>query len=592
MAPKAPPDILFFEGFRLEPSGLFELDQAGDKLLALGSRAFDLLCLLTQRQGEILSKDVLLQTVWAGMAIEEGNLTVQIAALRRVIDRHRLQGSCIQTLPGRGYRFVATVTKPEIKEADAVTALPKAEALAALPAGPRYPRHIVAAVAVACLVIIAGGSWWMWLSPKAPSPTLSALPQEKVAPAPQSTARPHLSIVVLPFTNISDDKNQQYFADGITEDLTTDLSRIRDSLVISRNTAFTYKDKPVSAKQIGQELGVRYVLEGSVQRSGNQVRVNAQLIDAETAAHVWAERFERDIGDLFALQNDITSRIAIALNLALLGAEGARTTGNPDAQDYILRGRAAQSKPPTRDNYTETIGLFERALALDPRSVEAQSDLAITLANRMLDLMTDTAAADKARAEALVEQALATSPSSPIAHFAKGQLLRAQNRYPEAIPEFETALASNRNWVSAIANLGQCKFYAGFLSEMIPAQEQAIRLSPRDPYIGNFYARIGLAHLLQSQTEEAILWLEKARSANPALRYVRVYLASAYALKGDSERATAELAEARRLQPEGFYPSIARIRSKLLPGVSTPTVRNLWENTFLAGLRNIGVPEE
>ena len=146
--------------------------------------------------------------------------------------------------------------------------------------------------------------------------------------------------------------------------------------MISRNTAFTYKDKPVNAKQIGRELGVRYVLEGSVRRSGNRVRVNAQLIDAETDAHLWAERFDRDTGDLFALQNEITSRIAIALNIELVSAEAARPTENPDALDYILRGRAAGINPVSRNKYAEAIGLFERALALDPRSVEAQSALA------------------------------------------------------------------------------------------------------------------------------------------------------------------------------------------------------------------------
>ena len=161
----------------------------------------------------------------------------------------------------------------------------------------------------------------------------------------QPAVAPRLSIVVLPFANLSNDPEQQYFADGITEDLTTDLSRIADMFVISRNTAFTYRNKPVDTKQIGRELGVRYVLEGSVRRSGNQVRVNAQLIDAETDAHLWAERFDRDTGDLFALQNEITSRIAIALNLELIAAEAARPTEHPDALDYILRGRAALSKP-------------------------------------------------------------------------------------------------------------------------------------------------------------------------------------------------------------------------------------------------------
>ena len=167
----------------------------------------------------------------------------------------------------------------------------------------------------------------------------------------QPLVAPRLSIVVLPFANLSNDPEQQYFADGITEDLTTDLSRLTSVFVISRNSAFTYRNKPVDAKQIGRELGVRYVLEGSVRRSGNQVRVNTQLIDAETDAHLWAERFDRDMGDLFALQNEITSRIAVALSLELVTAEAARSTERPDALDYVLRGRAAYWKPSTREKF-------------------------------------------------------------------------------------------------------------------------------------------------------------------------------------------------------------------------------------------------
>jgi adenylate cyclase len=191
-----------------------------------------------------------------------------------------------------------------------------------------------------------------------------AIAEQPVAGVPITTSiqqpivAPRLSIVVLPFANLGNDPDQQYFADGITDDLTTDLSRIANMFVISRSTAFTYRDKPVGAKQIAGELGVRYVVEGSVRRSGNQVRVNTQLIDAETDAHLWAERFDRDTSDLFALQNELTSRITVALNLEMVLAEAARPTDNPDALDYILRRRATLWKPPTRENYAEAISLF------------------------------------------------------------------------------------------------------------------------------------------------------------------------------------------------------------------------------------------
>ncbi len=228
-------EISQFEGFRLDRRGgvLFRRDERGVFApMTIGSRALDILAVLVERPGDLVSRAEIMEAVWPRTAVEDSNLNVQIAALRHILDRDREGGSCIQTVPGRGYRFVASVTRSD----------------AGSPSS-------------------AAGGVRPW---------------------------PPLSIVVLPFTNLSDDREQQYFADGITEDVTTDLSRLAHMFVISRNTAFTYRNKPTDIKQIGRELGVRYVLEGSVRRSGNQVRINAQLIDAETDAHLWAERFDRN----------------------------------------------------------------------------------------------------------------------------------------------------------------------------------------------------------------------------------------------------------------------------------------------------------
>jgi len=410
-------------------------------------------------------------------------------------------------------------------------------------------------------------------------------------PISQSAGAPRLSIVVLPFANMSGDPEQGYFADGITEDLTTDLSRIAGLLVISRNSAFTYKEKPVNAKQVSRELCVRYVLEGSVRRSGNQVRVNAQLIDADTDVHVWAERFDGDTGDLFAVQDEITSRIAVALRSELNFAEAARPIDHPDALDYVFRARAAAAQPKTREVYAEAVGLFERALALDPHSVETHSRLASLLAARVLDNMTDMAAADILRAERLAGQALAASPGNPLAHYAKGQVLRAQGRPGEAIPEYETAVASDHNWVNAYSALGYCKLYSGLIDGVIPLVEQAIHRSPRDPEIGNCYFRIGQVHMVQSHTDEAIVWLEKARSTNPRHPQFRAYLVSAYALKGENERAAVELAEARRLSGDDRYSNIARLKAAAIYS-GVPEALALFENTFFVGLLKAGMPEE
>ena len=419
---------------------------------------------------------------------------------------------------------------------------------------------------------------------------LSELSTAPPLPISQPAVAPRLSIVVLPFTNLVSDPNQQYFADGITEDLTTDLSRVENMFVISRNTAFTYQGKRVDTKRVGRELRVRYVLEGSVRRSGNQVRVNAQLIEAESDTHLWAERFDGVMGDLFALQDDAVSRIAIALNRELTRAEGTRRTDSPDALDFILRGRAAMSRTPSRENRAEAMSLFKQALALDPDSLEAKGRLALMLAIRAMETWSDSIVADLARAEVLIGQVLAALPLDPLAHHAKGSVLRVQGRPEEAIAEFETVLAFDRNSTSALFQLGWCKAMTGALDEVIPLAERLIRLSPRDPQLANWYARIGWVHLLRSRFEEAILWLEKAHSANPRFLLPCAYLASAYALKGETERAPTLLAEARKLAGDGRYSSLARLKDSQYWGV--PKIRALFEATYFAGLRKAGMPEE
>ena len=219
-----------------------------------------------------------------------------------------------------------------------------------------------------------------------------------------------------------------------------------------------------------------------------------------------------------------------------------------------------------------------------------KSRLAIGFAARVLDEMADTAALDIARADGLVRQALTTSPHSPLAHYAKGTVLRAQRRNEEAILEYEAVIAFDRNSANAYAQLARCKFYAGSIEEMILLAEKAIRLSPRDGQIGNWYFRIGVVHLVQSRIDEAIVWLEKARSAIPATPAFHAHLASAYALRGDTERATAELAEARMLSADGRYSSIAHL--KAVGDFGVPSVRALYEATYFAGLRKAGMPEE
>ena len=446
----------------------------------------------------------------------------------------------------------------------------------------RALRAGMLAPALLLLIAAAGAAWWLWPGQRSeprPAPAISSVTQPNTAP--------RLSIVVLPFTNRSNDPQQEYFADGITEDLTTDVARIQGSMVIARNTAFTYKGKAVDAKQIGRELGVRYVLEGSVQRAGNQVRINAQLVDTETGAQIWGDRFDRDAADLFALQNEITARIARALQSQLAIAEARRPTDHPDALDYILRGRAVLTRPISKENSDEAVTLFETALAFDPKSADAATWLAATLAFRVTDEMSDFPDEDLHRAEKLVAQALAASPNSALAHYVKGQVLFAQSRCGEAIPEYERAISLDRSRAPAYARLGWCKFLTGSADQAIPYFEEAIHLSPHEPAIAPWYGRMGVIYLLQSHTDEAIGWLEKANSENARLAFVHAYLAAGYALKGETERARSELAEAQGLSK--LYSSLARVQQ--YTWYDNPQIRALAEATYFPGLRRAGIPE-
>lgn len=456
-------------------------------------------------------------------------------------------------------------------------------------------RWAVIATTISALMLVGIAAWRIWPpgNPTASIAETSAAQSSKAAPGSGTEAKPapRLSIVVLPFANLSNNPDQEYFADGVTEDLTTDLSQIPNLFVIARNTAFTFKGKPADAKQIGRELGVRYALEGSVRRSGSEVRVNAQLIDAQAGGHLWAERFDGQASELFKLETEITGRIAAALGVQLVVSEAARSTANPDAWDYILRARAAGFRPPSPALYREIIGLFERALAIEPLSVEATALLAgNALAGRVMDRMTDTPAEDLDRANELAFRASQLSPHHAWSHFARAQVFRAQSRCAEAIIEYQAAIAIQRNWASVYGHLAWCKFQVGgSLDETAELIEQSIRMSPRDPFISNSYRRLGIIDLFRSRIDASIDWLEKATTASPLDAVPHANLAAAYALKGMKERAAAELAEAQKLSD--IYSSIARVK-KTGTLRDNPRLQALAEPTLFTGLRLAGMPEE
>ena len=458
----------------------------------------------------------------------------------------------------------------------------------------RSPRRAVIPASVIVVFCIAIVAWWLW--PKEKSSTTSVHPSvpvgAQVATTVANAPPPRLSFVVLPFENLSKDPDQEYFADGITDDLTTDLSRISGSFVIARNTAFTYKGKAVDVKQIGRDLGVRYIIEGSVRRLGDQVQINVQLIDAETGAHVWADRFDTDRANFAEAQREITGRLARSLDLQLLEAESNRIGQDraidPDARDLVMRGWARFYRSQSVQNLDEARQAFERALEIDPRSVQARIGIAASLMSKLFGGSSSSVRQDQERAEKLLLEALERDPNNPVAHWTMGMLRRSQNRLTEAKVEEETGITLDRNSRS-YAQLGYILEELGEPEAAIPNLEKAIRLNPHDPNIWAPYAGLGVCQLLLSHVDQAIDLLTRARAANPRIWIIHFWIAGAFGLQGKLAEAKAALAEALQLKPE--VNSLAAYRTHR-PWDANPQFTALADKTLYAGLRRAGFPDE
>ena len=407
-------------------------------------------------------------------------------------------------------------------------------------------------------------------------------------PTLTSVSAPHLSIVVLPFANIGGDPEQEYFVDGVTESLTTDLSRIRGSFVIARNTAFTFKGKAIDVKQLGRELNVRYVLEGSVQRGGNRLRVNVQLIDAETRNHLWAERFDKPVADLFDMQDEIVSRLANTLNTQLTAAEAQRAerSTHPDALDLYFRGQFCWNKGITPEYMAQSRDFFERALALDPGNIEAMLGTAQVDVVTGATFITDDRVARFAAAEATLSRVLSVAPQHPLAHALRGILQISTNRAAQGIAEFEQALALDRNLAAAHALIGNAKYFMGRSEETEAHVREALRLSPRDIFAGNWMVWVGLAKLHLGTDADAVGWLRRGIEAYRNYPLAHFYLAAALALLGS-------LDEARAAAQTGLALDPSFTTRRYLTRLSSDNP------TFLAGrervchgMRMAGVPEE
>jgi adenylate cyclase len=417
-------------------------------------------------------------------------------------------------------------------------------------------------------------------------------PSATVLSARESQAAPRLSIVVLPLANKSNDPEEEYFADGVTEDLITDLSRMPGSFVIARSTAFTYKGRAIDAKQVGRELGVRYILEGSVRRAGEQVRVNVQLVDAELGNQIWADRLDTDRASLAEAQDVLTARLARALNVELLEKVKSRlerdADRHPDARDLVMRGWAWFYRPRTRATIRQALCDFEQALDIDAASIDARIGLAITLIHNITGGWSGAADREKARAHALLEEALDRDPNNSMAHYAMGHLRRIQCRLLDSRFAIERAIALNPNDAQALAQLSSTLIFLGEPQAAIPHMERAFKLSPRDPDLADYYWRLGLSHLLLGHATDAIDLLRKSCAENPRAYYVHFCLAGALGLNGELVDAKSAIEEGITLSPG--IDSIARWREYAVWD-NSPGFLALAESTLYAGLRRAGFPE-
>ncbi len=480
---------------------------------------------------------------------------------------------------------LGTTQLKNIAEPVRVYSLEVGGAAQAKPTKPAAPKQrsmfVLLGVGIVALVVIAAGIWLAVRPARGPE---------------MSATTPRLSIAVLPFANLSGDPAQDYIADVLTEGLTTGLSRISGTFVIARSSAFTYKGKPVDVKQVGKDLGVRYVLEGSEQQSGDRVRVNAQLIEAETGAHLWADQFDADRANLLRMQDEIVTRLARALEIQLSAVDAARVEktrpGNLDAEDLARRCKAAYySAPPLGKEFEAAFTHCRQALQMDDRNVNALGLMAFWYIVPVIEAQSADPQAAIRQADELASRAIAIDPNDYWAYWPKAWVLNAQNRHEEAIVAAERGLALNPSFIDAYEVLSIANNFLGRPDRAIEAADTAIRLSPRDPLIWSKYHVKGWALFMKEEYGQAIEWLRRTAAVAPGAEpFTYLFLASAYALTGQQAEAHEALKQYLSLSRTKTK-TIAELRKQQLSFADNPKWVAFVER-FHEGLRKAGMSEE
>ena len=617
--------------------------QRGPDVVPTTPQVFDLLEYLIRSKDCVVSKDDLVNAIWHGRIVSDAALTTRLNAVRRAIGNSGEEQRLIKTLPRKGFRFVGAVHAEERPSAMAVAdGLAPAPVTAEKPLGAAPPSPTMSVAAdqesfadvtvkatvsdtdlsemvpdkrrsygwpgqlrgrlklvggalawVAAVGAFAGGLvgyWNVW------NTVLPDVSRKAQAVQEQPTARPkiapRLSLIVLPFANLNNDPEQNYFADAITTDLTTDIARAPDAFVIGRETAFTYKNKPIDLKKLGTDLGIRWAIQGAVQRNGNQVRVNVSLTDLQTAHDVWSDRFDGSRTNLPDLQDQITARLARSLAIELLQAESrgseADASKNLDSMDFSMRGRAMLVGGLSNINdITKAKDLFDRALQLDPDNVEAMIGKAGCLATQLIFGWSASVIEDKKQATELIDRALSKSGGNPRAHTVKGTILLL-GQPVQALAEFNAALEINPNFHSAHAGKAIALIWSGRASEAAPPLHLALRISPRDPSAFLWVWELCNVHLLLREYEEAIEQCRRSVTLNSSFWHARASLISAYGSAGKMDEARHVIAELDKRHPN-FTVQLYR---QMAYAVSTDQQYRRGVDDILDGLRRAGVPEQ
>lgn len=523
-----------FEDYVLDP-GRREL-MRGAEAIALGPQVFDLLLYLVRNREHVVSKDDLLDAVWAGRIVSESTLTSHVNAARKAIGDSGQEQRLIRTVPRKGFRFVGDVTEVQ----------PAAS-----------------------------------LSSPNPAPVVSAEPRVHAHELPDKP-----SIAALPFVNLSGDPEQDYFIDGVVEDIIAALSRIRWLFVIARNSSFTYKDRAVDVKQVSRELGVRYVLEGSMRKAANRVRITGQLIDATTGMHLWAERFEGTLDDIFGLQDQVATSVVGAIAPQLERAEIERAKRKPteslDAYDYHLRGMANFHQG-TRQGISDALPLFQRAIELDPSFASAYGMAASCHYWRKMNNWMSDRARESAEGARLAVRAVELGANDA------GALSRGGHALPHfggdlgrGIDAVDRALLLNPNLSAAWYLSGFQRISRGEHDEAVERFARAMRLSPLDPELFQMQTGTAMAYMFARRFDMASAWAEKASRELPNILRVSAFSAASHALAGEMDEARRAMQHMRRLDPT------MRI-SNVEDWVVLQRPQDLA--TFVEGLRAAGLPE-